>query len=73
MWVSNNINKSVLKEIYFTTDSTKKYPRGNLYTKYFNKLRSFKNQKLTVLSQLCKEKNVNKKEFLTQIFEDFKH
>lgn len=70
MWVSNNINKSVLKEIYFTRDGPKKCPRGKLYSKYFNKLRNFKNRGLAVPLQLCKEKNGNKKEFLTRTFED---
>lgn len=32
----------ILKEVYFVRDGTKKCPKGKLYTKYFNKLRTLK-------------------------------
>jgi len=60
----------VLKEIYFTKDGAKKCPKGKLYSKYFNKLKSFKSQGLSVSSQMSKVQNNTEKRNSNTYFEE---
>ncbi|XP_029347666.1 uncharacterized protein LOC107882231 isoform X2 [Acyrthosiphon pisum] len=63
-----------LKEVYFIRDLTNKCPKGKLYSKYFNKIRSLRSHGL--VSQLPKDnKNVEKQtrvcaELDSEIIED---
>jgi hypothetical protein len=56
----------ILKKIYFTKDGAKKCPKGKLYSKYFNKLRSFKSQGFVV----SKLQNNTESEIQTRVFEE---
>jgi len=49
----------ILKEVYFVRDSTNKCPKGKLYSKYFNKIRSLRHHGL-VSQPLKNGKNIEK-------------
>lgn len=59
----------VLKEVYFVRDPTNKCPKGKLYSKYFNKVRSFQNHGLVSLPTKL-NKSVEKETRITTELDD---